>query len=112
MRLSHSMQFILNALQSWKIACGTNVSAYLFSRIRCHKIRWGKKIELVFSRRSCYTNRCRTSGLDGSTATGPLLSATRGDPASSSVRRWVETARREEDADEGRLSTLDWSAAG
>src|SRR5947209_15913806 len=33
---------------------------------------------------------CRTSGLDGSTAARPLLSATRGDPASSSVRRWVE----------------------
>jgi len=56
--------------------------------------------------------RCRTRGLDGSTATGPLLSATRGDPASSSVRRWVETARREEDADEEMLSILDWSAAG
>src|SRR2546421_12605932 len=38
----------------------------------------------------------RTSRLDGSTATEPLLSATRGDPASSSVRRRVETARREE----------------
>ena len=46
---------------------------------------------------------CRTSGLDGSTATGPLLSATRGDPASSSVRRRVETARREELADEGEV---------
>src|SRR2546426_8296491 len=33
---------------------------------------------------------CRTSGLDRSTATEPLLSATRGDPASSFVRRWVE----------------------
>ncbi len=29
---------------------------------------------------------CRTSGLDGSTATGPLLSATRGVPASSRIR--------------------------
>src|ERR1700693_3203563 len=44
---------------------------------------------------------CRTSGLDGSIARGPLLSATRGDPSSSSVRRRVETARREEHSDEG-----------
>jgi hypothetical protein len=54
----------------------------------------------------------RTSGLDGSTATEPLPSATRGDPASSSVRRRVETARREKNSDEGMLSTLDWNAAG
>ena len=54
MRLSHIMQFILKALHNWKIACGTNVSTYLFLRISCHKTRSRVNDRLVISPRSWY----------------------------------------------------------
>ena len=90
MRLSRYRQCILKALHTWKFGCGTNTSEYLFPSISCCKIHLKGNSRLVISRRSWYIFFCRTSGLDRSTATRALLSATRGDPASSSVRRWVE----------------------
>jgi hypothetical protein len=101
MRLSHLTQLALNSLHTWKIAGGTNISEYLFSHTGCHKNSFLGRLQAFLFEPVVVYHSCRTSGLDGSTATEPLLSATRGDPASSSVRRWVATARREEDSDEG-----------
>lgn len=54
MRLSHSMQLALKALQSWKIACGTNLSEYLFLSPSCSKTCLRRNSRLVFSPRSWY----------------------------------------------------------
>jgi hypothetical protein len=40
MRLSHLTQLALNPLNTWKIAGGTNISEYLFSRTGCLKTRF------------------------------------------------------------------------
>ena len=90
MRLSRNRELVMNPLHFWKIACGTNLSDSLYLWPSCSNTCSQRNSRLVFSRWSWYIYFYRTSGLDGSTARGPLLSATRGDPASSSVRRWVE----------------------
>ena len=54
MRLSHGTQLALKALQVWKIACGTNISEYLFLCPFCKKTHSAGNSRLVFSLRSCY----------------------------------------------------------
>ncbi len=54
MRLSHGTQLALKALHIWKIACGTNLSDYLYLYPSCSKTCSRRNSRLVFSPRSWY----------------------------------------------------------